>query len=821
MNRPNKQILLRACSALALVVLSACGGSDDAPAQATQTITFASPGNQAFAATPISLVATATSGLPVSFASTTSTVCTLNNATLTLVGLGTCTVSASQAGNASYLPAAPVSNSFTVAIGAQSITFVSPGNQVRGTTPAALMATSTSGLAVTFASTTPSVCAASGTTLTLLAAGTCTVVASQPGNANYAAATAVPREFEVAVALTAQTITFTSPGSQVMGVAPAPLVATSTSGLAVSFASTTPNVCMVSGTTLSLLTVGTCTVAASQAGNATFAAATAVQNSFSVVAAAQTITFNSPGNQTLGTAPPALVASSTSGLTVLLASTTPGVCMVSGSTLTLVAAGTCTVNASQAGNGTYAAAADVPRSFAVAAAAQTITFVSPGNQTLGITPAPLVASSTSGLTVALASTTAGVCTVSGTTLTLVAVGTCTVNATQAGNATYAAATPLPRSFNVSATPLTPQTITFTSPGTQTLLTAPPALAATSTSGLPVSFTPATPSVCTVSGTTLTLVAVGTCTIDANQAGNGTFAAATTVSNSFPVVAAAQTITFAQPANQTLPTASGPLVATSTSTLPVAFASTTPLVCTVSGTTLTLVAAGTCTINASQVGNATYAAATVVSRSFTVAAAVATINAFANGGFEVAANGAGEFADGWQGNQTVPTRSSAFAHSGTYSALLSVPDDGTMGNGSGMFQNSVDHGLLIPVAAANWGTSPTLTFWIKGNSSETGNFNYALRYLDGIGNILNTAGGASGAKTIWTGNSVRDWTQITRSGSSGALSTLIPVGTTAVFLEVTLATGPTGTFPGCGPTGSFCVWGTAAVYLDDVSLPLLP
>lgn len=193
------------------------------------------------------------------------------------------------------------------------------------------------------------------------------------------------------------------------------------------------------------------------------------------------------------------------------------------------------------------------------------------------------------------------------------------------------------------------------------------------------------------------------------------------------------------------------------------------------------------------------------------AAQAQVPGLFNGGFELAANGAGEIADGWQGNQTMPVRTSAFAHSGSFSALLTVPDNGNAGNGSGMFQNSVDHGGLMPVDAANWGSTPTLSFWIKGNTSETGNFNYALRYLTASGAILN--GGSAGARTVWTGNSVRDWTQITLAGIA------IPTNTAAVFLEMTLATGPTGTFPGCGPTGSFCNWGTAAVYVDDVSITL--
>jgi hypothetical protein len=49
----------------------------------------------------------------------------------------------------------------------------------------------------------------------------------------------------------------------------------------------------------------------------------------------------------------------------------------------------------------------------------------------------------------MASSTTGVCTVSGTTVTLVSDGTCTITATQAGNANFSAATPVSQSFNVS------------------------------------------------------------------------------------------------------------------------------------------------------------------------------------------------------------------------------------------------------------------------------------------------------------------------------------------------------------------------------------
>jgi len=60
------------------------------------------------------------------------------------------------------------------------------------------------------------------------------------------------------------------------------------------------------------------------------------------------------------------------------------------------------------------------------------------------------------------------------------------------------------------------------------------VAASATSGLPVSFTSNTPAVCTVSGATVTTVAPGTCTITASQGGSAGFAPARDVTRSFQV-----------------------------------------------------------------------------------------------------------------------------------------------------------------------------------------------------------------------------------------------------------------------------------------------
>ena len=580
--------------------------------QASQTITFGGLSNQTYGSAPFTVSATATSGLPVNFLSTTSTVCTVSSGTVTIVAAGTCAIQATQAGNTNYAAANPVTQSFQVTQSSQTIAFGGLSNQTFGSAQFTVSATATSGLPVNFSSTTSTVCTVSGGTVTIVAAGTCAIQATQAGNTNYAAANPVMQSFQVTQA--SQTIAFGAPSNQTYGSAPFALSATATSGLAVSFSSTTQSVCSVSGATVTLAAAGTCTIQATQAGNANYQAANPVTQSFQINQASQTITFGAPSNQPYGSAPFALSATATSGLTVSFSSTTPSVCTVSGTTVTLAAAGTCTIQAAQAGNANYQAANPVTQSFQVNQGSQSISFGGLSNQPYGSAPFMVSATATSGLAVSFSSTTPSVCTVSGTAVTLAAAGTCTIHATQAGNANYQAANPVTQSFQVNQGS---QSISFGGLSNQPYGSAPFALSATATSGLAVSFSSTTPSVCSVSGATVTLAAAGTCAIQANQAGNANYLAATAVTQSFQVTLASQTIAFGALSNQPYGSAPFMVSATASSGLAVSFSSTTPSVCTVSGTNVTLAAAGACTIQASQAGNSNYQAATAVTQSFQV------------------------------------------------------------------------------------------------------------------------------------------------------------------------------------------------------------
>jgi len=168
--------------------------------QATQTIAFSAIPNQPFGSAPVALSATASSGLAVVFTSSSPAVCSVSGTNATLIGAGVCAIQATQPGNATYAPATAVSQSFTVTPGIQTIAFAAIPNQALGGALLALSATASSGLAVTFSSSTLAVCAVSGATVTLVSTGTCTIQAAQSGNAIYAAATPVAQSFIVGAA---------------------------------------------------------------------------------------------------------------------------------------------------------------------------------------------------------------------------------------------------------------------------------------------------------------------------------------------------------------------------------------------------------------------------------------------------------------------------------------------------------------------------------------------------------------------------------------------------------------------------------------------
>ena len=126
-----------------------------------------------------------------------SSSCTVSGAIVTITGAGFCSVTASQAGDATYLAAKPVTQVFLITKLPQTITFDQPlPNVTIGVAPITLTATSDSGLTVAY--TAIGKCTVSGNTLTITGVGLCTITATQSGNATYFPALPVVRYFTIA-----------------------------------------------------------------------------------------------------------------------------------------------------------------------------------------------------------------------------------------------------------------------------------------------------------------------------------------------------------------------------------------------------------------------------------------------------------------------------------------------------------------------------------------------------------------------------------------------------------------------------------------------
>ncbi len=160
---------------------------------------------------------------------------------------------------------------------------------------------------------------------------------------------------------------------------------------------------------------------------------------------------------------------------------------------------------------------------------QTILFVEPGTKTFGDAPFELSATASSGLPVTF-EVISGPATVSGSTVTLTGAGTVTVRASQVGDADYAPAEDVERTFVVSAAA---QTIYFSEIGTRILGEPPLLVHAISSSGLPVDFAVVS-GPASVEGARLTLHEAGMVTVRASQAGDADHLPAPPVEQTFRV-----------------------------------------------------------------------------------------------------------------------------------------------------------------------------------------------------------------------------------------------------------------------------------------------
>jgi uncharacterized protein YhjY with autotransporter beta-barrel domain len=270
---------------------------------------------------------------------------------------------------------APATVSLTVSLGDQTITFNALANASLSASPLTLSATATSGLSVSFFSDTAAICTVSGTSLTLLQTGTCTIRAEQPGDTTWAAAPSASRSFTV----TPANLVMATGAASGTTVGAAYSQANTGSGGVAPYAYALAAGAFPPGTTLNTST-GVVSGAPTVAGTFSYIVRVTDSQGAPVTTNGPVVTVTiAKGNQTLSftsTAPSAVVggpayavtATASSGLAAgfSLDGASTG-CAIAGGSVTFTSPGTCVINANQPGDSNWNTASQVQQSFAVIA----------------------------------------------------------------------------------------------------------------------------------------------------------------------------------------------------------------------------------------------------------------------------------------------------------------------------------------------------------------------------------------------------------------------------------------------------------------------
>lgn len=668
---------------VATITTNADGSTVISPPKKLQTITVGTIPEIAVGSTG-TISATSDSGLDVTLTSKTTDICTVSGATVTGVSDGVCTIAANQAGNGEFYPAGEVTNSFALAspvngacgssngqisdaaptenlcsagtAGAvsgtgpwtwtcagsnggttascsssnvpktgQTMAFTPPAAKTYGDAPINLSGFATGGASgnpVTFEiiGTGPGhLSGENNATLTITGAGTITIKASQAGNTTYDAAPDVQKD----IVVSPRGLTITADAKTKVYGASDPIL-TYTAGGLISGDTVTGTLSRAAGENVGDYAISQGTLAASANYSITYSGTnlSITPAPLTVIAGNASRPYGAANPVDPGFTAPDLAGTDTiTGVTYTYAATATPTAIV-GSTHAI------TPSAARFGSGSasnYAITYVDGLLTVTGSTAQSISFSPPSAATYGDAPIVLSATASSGLPVTL-TLVSGPAKLNGAELTITGARTITVKASQAGDATYAAAPDVVRTITVS-----PRDLAITAkdasraygegnpanPG----FTAPGLVGADSIGSVTYNYA-ATATATAIAGTTH-LITPSAALFATGSAGNYTI---TYISGTLTIEKASQTISFSPPS--TAAYGSTPISLSGTggrSGNPVTF-SVVSGPATLSGNQLTLAGAGTVTVKASQAGNSNYAAAPDVEKDIAVSPKALTITA---------------------------------------------------------------------------------------------------------------------------------------------------------------------------------------------------
>jgi gliding motility-associated-like protein len=164
---------------------------------ADRGLTFANMVAKTFNDADFTPNATLSSGETVGYTSSNTSVATIVNGKIHIVGAGTTTITAFAPANSNYTTAPSIQQQLTVNKAEQMITFLLIPEQIKGNKYDLSTVSSSAGLPITFATADATIATVTGTSLNTLAIGNTTVTASAAGNANYLPAAAVTQPIKI------------------------------------------------------------------------------------------------------------------------------------------------------------------------------------------------------------------------------------------------------------------------------------------------------------------------------------------------------------------------------------------------------------------------------------------------------------------------------------------------------------------------------------------------------------------------------------------------------------------------------------------------
>jgi hypothetical protein len=543
------------------------------------------------------------------YTSSNTAIAKITGSTITALLVGSVIITATQTANANYL-AYSTTGTFTIQITPPTIQPLISQNPTYfgiGTYAITQPISNSTGVFV-YTSSNTTVATISGANITIKALGNTIITATQSATVNYSGGSYVTQNLVVATSI--------APTIQPLLINPVsygsvPIVLTqpiSNSMGTFTYTSSNLAVATISGSTMTILSNGNTTITATQDATTRFLGGSSVLNNLVVVASTvptiQTLIFTNTVNY--GLAPFILTnpISNSSGAFTYTSSNTL-VATISGSTVTILSAGQTSIIATQAAAGIYTSSyiMNTLTVNTIAPTIQALTLTS--SMSYGLSPFTITDPiSTSTGTFIYTSSNPNIVSITGSTITILAVGQITITATQNAdfNSNYLSGYFVTKILTIVPILPTIQPFTFVNSINYLSLISFILTNPISNSAGAFTYTSSNPSVASINGKTVTILSAGQTTITGSQIVFGNYSAnnVTQVLIINPILPTVQSIAFTPSSIPYLSINSFTIVQPiSSSPGTFTYTSSNLSVATISGSTVNIIGGGQTTITATQ------------------------------------------------------------------------------------------------------------------------------------------------------------------------------------------------------------------------------